>query len=179
MMFSKINNYYQQQKEYMKKIINIKKIHRFKLMKDEYNNNYIIEIYYKDKLKLRAKYNVIGMYNIINSVWYWSWNISNIDKQLITNSLKIKEFSEELNNNYSKYNKTEIDELYYLTSNGNFYIDGDNIKKLIKIALFINKGIWYIPISINKNNEMDINEEINLDNILKIEYLIITEIINI
>jgi len=178
-MFSKINNYYQQQKEYMKKIINIKKIHRFKLMKDEYNNNYIIEIYYKDKLKLRAKYNVIGMYNIINSVWYWSWNISNIDKQLITNSLKIKEFSEELNNNYSKYNKTEIDELYYLTSNGNFYIDGDNIKKLIKIALFINKGIWYIPISINKNNEMDINEEINLDNILKIEYLIITEIINI
>lgn len=179
MMFSKINNYYQQQKEYMKKIINIKKIHRFKLMKDEYNNNYIIEIYYKDKLKLRAKYNVIGMYNIINSVWYWSWNISNIDKQLINNSLKIKEFSEELNNNYSKYNKTEIDELYYLTSNGNFYIDGDNIKKLIKIALFINKGIWYIPISINKNNEMDINEEINLDNILKIEYLIITEIINI
>jgi len=178
-MFSKINNYYQQQKEYMKKIINIKKIHRFKLMKDEYNNNYIIEIYYKDKLKLRAKYNVIGMYNIINSVWYWSWNISNIDKQLINNSLKIKEFSEELNNNYSKYNKTEIDELYYLTSNGNFYIDGDNIKKLIKIALFINKGIWYIPISINKNNEMDINEEINLDNILKIEYLIITEIINI
>ena len=152
----------------------------YNLQKDHMDNN-TIELYDENKnFVLKAEYELIGIHNIFNSVWYWGWNIHLVDSALTKKSKNIKHISKDIKNNYSNYDPKEADEYYYITKNGNFYTSSDNIMKLVKLAMFINKGLWYIPIchgkdnttctKINKNKDKDLS-------IKRVEYLMITKII--
>jgi len=125
-------------------------------------NDNIVELYLDDKLKLKAEYNVLGMYNIPMSIWYWGWNIAFVNKKLIESIKAVKEFENNLNKNYAKFDKVEAEELHYLVSNDNFYISGKNVDKVIKLALNLTKTVWCFPVK----KESD-----------KIQYILITKIL--
>lgn len=160
--YTNVNNYFNESKEQISKKIDINKNYEYVFNDNDVN---IVEIYLNDKLKLRAEYNIMGLYNIPLSMWYWSWDIAFVNKNLIKDVIKIKEFVNVIDKEYNKFDKIEAEELHYVISNGMFYISGDNdnIDKIIKLGLYLTKAIWYFPI---KFEQMD-----------KIEYILITKIL--
>lgn len=165
-MYSKMEDYYKSQKELIKKKYDTEKNYTYQI------NENIIELHDKDKLVLRAEYQLIGIYNIISSIWVWGWNIQFVNKNLISLSEKIKEFPEKLMK--EKNNSREIDDLYYITSNGNFYTSPNNVEKIAKFALHYLEGKWIFPICYGQNNVSCINQD---DNIKRMEYIMLTKII--
>lgn len=173
-MSEKYNNFYNTitanyntLKENIEKKISINKDYEYVFN----DNSNIVELYLNDKLKLKAEYSIIGLYNIPLSVWYWGWNIAFINKKLIKPVLQINEFGKEITNNYASFDKIEAEELYYIVSNNNFYISSNNIEKIIKLSLYLTKAIWCFPVKYNNHNKSDIGE---MD---KIEYILITKIL--
>lgn len=158
--YTNVNNYFNEAKEQISKKIDVNKNYEYVFDDNDIN---IVEIYLNDKLKLKAEYNIMGLYNIPLSMWYWSWDIAFVNKNLIKDVIKIKEFVNVIDKEYNKFSKIEAEELHYVISNGMFYISGDNIDKIIKLALYLTKAIWYFPI---KFEQMD-----------KIEYILITKIL--
>ena len=167
-IYISINNYFNDQKGQISKKLDINKDYEF-IFGD---NDNVVEIYLNGKLKLKAEYNTIGLYNIPLSVWYWAWNISFINKNLIKDVLKIKDYVNVIDKDYNKFNNLEAEELHYVLSNDNFYVSGDNIDKIIKLALFLTKGIWYFPIKYTDQKKQKDFEQMD-----KIEYILITKIL--
>lgn len=170
----KINLNYNNLKKVISSKLDINKEYTYIFSND--NNNYIVEIYLDDNLIIKAEYDIVGLYNIPLSVWYWSWNISFINEKLIGNLSKVKEFSGNIKDNYKNFDIKEADELYYLLSNGNFYVSSDKIDLIIKLVLYITGGIWIFPIKYsNKTNK--INKNNIIDQMDRIQYILITKII--
>lgn len=159
-----IDSNYDKSYEKIKKIItNIddKQNYTYKYVDDN-----IIEIFIKDKLILRGEYCVLGIYNIQLSLWYWSWNIAFINKILTNKPINdIKNYIDIIDKHYDKFNVVDVEMLHYLLSNDNFYISNNNINKLIKLSLYLTKGIWYFPIK-----QYDGNNNI-------IQYIMVTKIL--
>lgn len=167
--YTNLNINYNNSKEHIEKKIDINKDYEY-----AFSDENIVEMYLDGKLKMKAEYNIIGLYNIPLSIWYWGWNIAFINKNLINATIKIKEFLNVINDNkeYSKFNKTEIEELHYVLSNDNFYISSTNIDKIIKLALYLTKGIWVFPMKYN-----DDKKQKEMEHMDKIEYILITKIL--
>ena len=166
---------YEKQKK-ISKIFDINKKYKYKFKFDRNNNKHIIEVFdTKGKLLLRSNYENIGIYNNLLSNWYWGWNISMIDKNLIKNNKKLKDEADKIKNNYEDYNSKEADILHYYLDNGNFMIQPSNIPYIIKIAMYYLKSDWFLAIRKgvdNQNSSDDKNsniiEYISLHNISKI-----------
>ena len=165
-----VNNYFNNLKEQISKKIDTNKDFEYVFNENEDINT--VEIYLDGKLKLKAEYNIIGLYNIPLSMWYWAWNIAFINKNLIKDIVKIKDFVNVIDKEYNKFNKLEAEELHYVLSNNNFYVSGDNIDKIIKIALYLTKAIWYFPIKYSDHKNQKDFEQMD-----KIEYILITKIL--
>lgn len=132
--------------------------------KYHFQKNNLVEVYLGDKLVMKGEYCTLGLYSIQLSVWYWSWAIAFINKQLIELPLeKVKKFVDVIDNKYEEFNKKEVEMLHYLVSNNNFYISNDKIDKIIKLGLYLTKSIWCFPIAHNDKNQ--------------IEYILITKIL--
>lgn len=129
--------------------------------KFEYTKD-IITIKQNDKDVFTFKYKIIGLFNTSNSVWYWSWALPFVNKTLV-----IKEPQETFNKfidvNYKTLNPHEADEYYFYTKNNNFFIQEEDIHKLINMIVSMTNSESYIKI---KTDE-------------KIEYFLITDIIKV
>ena len=177
-----IDNYFYTKKNDIDKILIPTIKFKFKLSYDDNTKEYTITIVdVNNKLIMRALYDIIGIFNIINSVWYWSYNIDMIDRNLQVSSSNIKKVPEYIVQNYKNVNSKEMDYIYYICTNGNFYVtELDNIQKMIKLCMFINNGVWYVPIVYDMNNIPEIiYSEIDLKKYSRIEYLMITQLIQI
>lgn len=163
-IYINIDSFYNNAKSSIEKKINVDANFDF-----EFDNN-IVKLYLGNKLKFKGEYNILGIYNIESSVWYWSWGISFINKALTNQVVKIKEFSKELEDNYGQFDALEAEQLYYLISNNNFYISNINIDKIIKLGMFLTNGIWIFPYKKNKND----SDGKQFDTI---EYILITKIL--
>ena len=169
-----IEKYFNDKQKEISKKIDPNKNYIYRLQQDD-SGNFYIELYDNDKLVLKAEYELIGIYNMFNSIWYWAHNIQFINRHLAKESKKIKEFSKELKDNYEKYDPIEADTYYYISKNGNFYTSSDNVIKMIKLMLYVCKGLWYIPVCAGKDNvTCTINK--NKSSIKRMEYLIIKKI---
>lgn len=177
--YNKIDSYHSKQKKNIKKKFDPNQNYKYKFTKDK-QGNHIIEIYDdENKIKLKAIYEIIGLYNLINSVWYWAWDISFVNRALTKESLKIKELAKDIKNNYKKYLPDEADQLYFVSTNGTFFITTENVTRLIKLLLYLSKGEWYLFIAHNKNDSMIQSQNLdnqNLDN-QRIEYILLKKII--
>lgn len=176
-----VDKYYSDQMDIIGKYIDLNKEYKFEFTVDNTNND-IVELYYDNKLILKAKYCFIGVYNLINSVWFWAWNIDMLNKKLGQKSKIIKNLKKDLINNYNNYLSTEADELYFYSSNGNFYVSHENVIKLTKMMIYLAKGLWFFTICHNKNSNISGNciYEKNADEtetIRRLEYIMITEIL--
>lgn len=158
-----LNDNYKQRKLDIRKHLDKQEVYSNRFIKDN-NNQYIIEMYdTNNQLKLRALYTIIGMYNNTSSIWYWGWNLSYVNKQLINHTTKIQEFSKTIKDNYKQYKPQEAEELHYLTSNGNFYLSNKKLPYLLKLALYLLNGIWIVTSKLNT----DITQYILIDRILQ------------
>ncbi|ARF11156.1 hypothetical protein Klosneuvirus_1_13 [Klosneuvirus KNV1] len=167
--YKEVVDYYNKLTEEMSQKIDLKQNYNFNFVEEA--NKHIVEIYIDKKLKLKAEYNIVGLYNIPLSVWYWSWNIAFLNKTLFKELDKIKKFAESLDKNYNNFDSKEVEELHYLLANDNYYISSGNIERLIKIILYITKGLWIFPI-----NHSDKKSAEYLD---RVEYILITKILQI
>jgi hypothetical protein len=177
-MLNKINKYFSQ----IKKDININidpiKNYKYKFYTDN-NNNHIVQLFDNNKIIIEAIYDIAGMYNIYNNVWYWGWNIDVVDRQLVKQSEKVKEFAKYIKNNSTKMsNNIDMDKLYYWSSNGNFYISHANIIHPIKLVLYLTKSMWYMPVCYGKDSTKPVLCT-NKKHISRIEYILIKKIIKI
>nr|QBK88788.1 MAG: hypothetical protein LCMiAC01_04700 [Mimivirus LCMiAC01] len=176
--YNKLNKYYSEHKNNISKKINLKNDYKYVFTTN--NDKHIVKIYNNDKLTMVAEYELAGIYNIYNSVWYWAWNIDNIDRRLTKLSHKIKKFAKYIKNNHDKFRPMERDELYYKTKNGNFYTSFQNIKLLTKLALYLTNSIWIFPVCYGKDNTpmmCNINENKTKKSIKRLEYLLIKKIV--
>lgn len=103
---------------------------------------HIVDIYKNDKLLIRATYEILGCYNVISSIWVWSWAISQIEKNLTENTKnKAKELHDILLNN--RITKDIEEYLYYLT-NDTFFISYKNLEKLLNFGLYMTKNKYIL-----------------------------------
>lgn len=177
-MFKKSALYFQKIQKNIKNKLDTDKTYSYKF----YENNdkkHIIEIYDNDKFVLKAEYEYIGVFNIMTSVWYWSWNINMINKDLTKSSLEVKKLGEKIMDNYTDYNPREADELYYISQNGNFFTSIDVVKKIVQLSLYLTKSDYYIPINYEIDGKSLVGDEINkLDKFKKIDFILLKKIIS-
>lgn len=172
--FDNMNTNFNNLKKQISKKIDLNEDYEYKFIEE--NNVHIVEILLNDKIQMRAEYNIIGMYNLPLSVWYWGWNIAFVNKKLIEKLNDLKNFIEVLEKNYKDFNKREAEEIYYLLSNGNFYISSNNIEKLIKLTLYLTNSIWYFPLKYTAKYSPGTTKT-NSDEMDKTDYIIITKIL--
>lgn len=170
-----INEYYQKQKEIISKKYNTENQYNYKFSKK--NTKDYIELYNGTELVMKAEYELMGIYNIFNSVWYWAYNIEAVDRNLTKESEKIKEFSTSLLKNIKDYDKIEAEYYRFLSNNGNFFISSSKIMRIIKFMLYVTKGEWFIPLCEGKDNVTCTTDKIKKDGTIKrIEYIMIKKI---
>lgn len=166
-MKEQINNVFNDKKKAISKVIDINKNYNNKIYKNN-DGKYMLEFFENDKSVMKTECCMMGMYNVYNSVWYWAWNLDNIDKQLLDN--KVQNFSHEIKRKLEDIKKVHdvqyMEQLYYRTSNGNFYISPKNIEGLIKLGLYILDGHWVTSIPIEGD-----------DKIKRVEYYVLTKIL--
>ena len=170
--FNTTNSYYNSiNNDMQNKVTNLNNKKNYEYIFSKNNNVHTVEVYLDNKFILKGEYCILGLYNIQLSVWYWSWNMIFVNKKLIELPInKIKNFIEEINDNYKKFDNKEVELLHYLLTNNNFYISLSNIEKIIKLSLYLTKSIWYFPIK-QTNNDQD-DESTNT-----IQYILITKIL--
>lgn len=162
--FSDVEKYYGDQK---KKVID-------KIFKQNGNYKYDFDndtmtIYEDGKLVAKVEYSIVGVYNLNNFVWYWGWNLIFSEKNLTNNSKLIKELGKQIKNKFPKDLSVakDLEELYFYATNGNFYAPPETIPKLIKIMMYLLKGIWFI--GINKKTGTDSSRNTKITQYIIIE----------
>jgi hypothetical protein len=168
-IYKKIDSYYKNAKEDIQKKLDITKEYQYTFVEE--NGKHIVEINSNNKLKLKAEYNIVGLYNIPVSVWYWSWSLPFVNKKLLEKVNIVKDFPQKLEKqkDFNKISELELEELYFLTSNNNFYCSGKNIDRIISLVLYLTEALWYFPVKIA--------DETSTYKMERIEYIIITKIL--
>lgn len=181
----KVNKYYDVQKDkfanYMNKINNSNTKYIFS--KDN-NDKYVVEVYSNEKLLFKGHYEIIGVFDLQNSMWCWGWNIDLVDKKLTILSNKMRKFSAHIKNKQNLFNRKQTDDIYYKTKNGSFYTTTQNIQILIKIMMYLTGNPWYLTIchgfdnTVFNSKELLFDEKQNNNKLIKsLEYIIIKDII--
>jgi hypothetical protein len=144
------------------------------------NGRHIIELSYDGKVRFKAEYELIGMYNVANSMWYWGWAIDLIDKSLVESSRKMLDFPKFIKENYSMFTSEEADDLYFKTSTANFYTDQKNIEKILKLTLFQLKADWFITVCHGRDDTKKTCEvKTNDPSQFRTEYLLIKKLLTL
>jgi len=162
MLESKINTYFNEHKnEILSYSLDSPNI-EFEF--SNHDEKHIVDIYINDKLVLKASYEIIGVYNIISSIWIWGWSLPYIEKDLVKSSNKIKKLLPILLNYECEKDKDydTIEKYIYYCKNPSFFISYKNLDDIIKFSLFFTKKLWIIPH--------------NLEN-KKIEYILLKKIL--
>lgn len=158
----KVNTHYIKLKKDIEKKIELDKPYEY-----VFDKNYV-ELYLDGKFCMKCEYGIMGMYNIGNSIWYWGWGISFIDFSLVKFLDNVTNFEKILDKEYSKFDRVEAEELHYVITNSSFYISNNNIDKIIRLCLYLTKGLWYFPIKRCNDDGKTCD---------KIEYIIVTKIV--
>jgi hypothetical protein len=137
-MINNINKYYDNSKENIQQYMDIDKYLEYKLTFTTTDDNYIVNVLDGNKQLMKCHYEVLGSYNIIDSLWMWSY-CTYVEKNLTKMSRRSKKFykNEKLKNN--------SDELYlFYTGNSSFFLSHKNISDFLKFALYVTKGQWIL-----------------------------------
>jgi hypothetical protein len=170
--YKKIDSFYKNAKNDIEKKLNIINEYSYNFTKE--NDRHVVEISHNDKIKLKAEYNTIGIYNIPLSFWYWSWSLPFVNKELLDKAEKIKSFSQKLEKekDFDKFTPEELEELHFITSNNNFYTTSENINRIIRFAMYVTNSIWYFPVKHSEQRSEKNNNQMEI-----IEYILITKVL--
>lgn len=141
-----IDNYYNDKLKQVSKILDLDNQGKYKyVMKDSAN---ILDIIDKsgEKIVLSGNFQTLGIYNHASSLWFWSWNIPFIDKSEYKDLDKITKFNETFIKKYEDYDPKDIEEIYFYIDNGNFFCISEYLSFILKLSLYLVKGVWFFPI---------------------------------
>ena len=123
----------------------------YKFIKNKYGFNndlkYNIDgklLYGYDKqnnLVLRANFQYIGIFNIETSVWVWSWNIPFIGKSMTKLARNVKKYIKK--NLQKKLHGLEKELYNFYISYNNFYVNQEDINRIIMLNIYVNKNKWF------------------------------------
>lgn len=150
MLRDKFNKYYADSKKEFEKLISTSK-YNIKLYRN--NNVDLIDLFIGEKKILTADYEIIGYYNLINSMWRWGWSNPFVEKNLVTSETIIKNINDTIYKSSELTDKEREIYLYFL-NNPSFYIEKDNLDELLKMTFFYTKGKWFITRK-NKNKRIE------------------------
>lgn len=170
--YKKMDSYFKNIKEDIQKKLDITKDYQYNFVEE--NGLNIIEIIFDNKIKLRAEYNIIGLYNIPLSIWYWGYALDFVNKKLVDKLQIVKQLPKTLLDSDSDihFSSVELEELYFMTKNNDFYCSSQNIDKIIKLVLYLTKGIWYIMVKHSAQMVGDVNNQMD-----RVEYILIHKIL--
>jgi len=173
-----IAEYIKKQEKLVRKIYDPNKTYRYQFSKDN-NGKHIIELFSNNQLIIKAEYEIGGVYNLTNSVWYWGHTLEYIDRSLVKSSDKIKTVADIVKKEQKTFDKVDADYFYFISTNGNFYTTLKNTNSLIQVAVYLSESYWYIPICYgNEETTYIFSEDKPIEpNTLRIEYLLIKKII--
>ena len=164
----KIDNYYIKSND-IGEILK-KKYQKYNIEKDIINNQIIISN--NKKIILKFTYYFVGSYDINNSLWIWTINNFLLDNKNKSFTKNLIDFKQNLKNNFNMYKNTPTDVfekyIYYL-SNDICYIKSSNILDIMKLNMYILKGIGTFNEVITDNAINKVNlyviKNINLNNL--------------
>ncbi len=140
--YGRVDTIYKQRKLQMKKLYDLHKQYTCQLVQDA-NDTSIIILFDNSQSILRAEYELAGIYNPTNMIWYWGWNTDYHNRALTKTSEVTKQFAEYLRqHNTIKY--SEAEDLYFRVNNGNLYTE--DLLKMAKLSLYLTDSHWIIPI---------------------------------
>lgn len=178
-IFQEIDKFYKEKENSMQKKYNTSKNYMIKFEKNHQDQNYIY-LFDKDKLILKAEYKLLGIYNLITFIWYWGFDITFVDKNLVDFQDDIHQFSEKLIEEYKKYDKKEADVLHYITSNRNFFVSPKNLKTVVNLGFKIVNGEFVFPVCYGSEGDACVYSEEQEGELLKrLEYIVITKIVHL
>jgi len=174
-----VKEYVKNMESKIKKIIDLTKTYRYKF------TDGIVDLYdmEEDKVVLKGRYDIIGIYNTNNMVWYWGWNLDMVDRLRVRKSRNVKNISKSIKG--MKHIEKIDEEYYFRTGNGNFNTTLKTTKELCDIYMYINNDKLNMVICHGKNGKslichplMLLKEDKQLLNsIEKLEFISINEII--
>ena len=173
-MQKKVQEYYQKRKDEIVEIMDPDKSYKYKFDRDANQNPVVDLLDTTGKSVLKAKYNVIGIYNVISSIWFWSWNVDFIDKKLVKVDGLVKDFSKKLKTDFDKFDPKYAESMYFYMSNGNFYMTSENVPKLVKTVLKLSNGKWFLIV---KHFNDTIQDDQGNSPLMYMEYVILDEFV--
>lgn len=170
-----IHNYINKQRQDIKKKVDLDKELSIRFKDD------LLVLTNSDKSVLKAKYQVIGKYQVHQKMWHWSWGIDYINRKLYKQLKPVQNLHQHIKSNYQDYQPELADLMYYWSKNNNFYTSYENVGKLVTMAVYMAKGVWFIPVTIKGNKQIVYNgsAKIKKEELEEIEYLMITDIIQL
>lgn len=170
--YTKIDTFFKNAKNDIEKKLDIEQEYSYNFTQED--DRHIVEISHNNKLKLKAEYNTIGIYNIPLSFWYWSWSLPFVNTKLTDKVEKIKLFPKKLENekDFNKFSPEELEELHFITSNNNFYLSSQNVNRIIRFAMYATNSLWYFPVKHSEKKSEKNNNQMEI-----VEYIIITKVI--
>lgn len=167
----RVDRYYDKMKSEIQ--LDLTKSYTSKFYKDS-NNKHTVELLSKDGTVFKAHYDTVGVYNLANSVWYWGWNIDLIDKKLVHKS--IKKFPQYIKDNYKEFTKEQAEDYSFRTSTGNFITTPKRVTDLVKLALYLQKGVWHLAVCRGVDGSARVCNK-DSQNSVSLEYIIIKRVL--
>jgi|SRR3989338_7563001 len=143
-------------RDYKKYIKNIK----FMNGDVKFNKDNTVIISNKDGRSVKAEYKLIGIYDMVSSVFYWGYCL-NVNRTKTNFLKKIIDYPNEI---MKKNEVSNLDDAhYYYTKNPLFILDHKKLEDVIKLALYITNYDKYTLINIDERRI----ECLAIDNILQ------------
>ncbi len=180
------NSYFDDQLEKIKKVYDPNGSYSYVLSKDQSNRN-IVSVLNSDNNStvFKGTYELAGIYNFFNSVWYWAYNVQFVDREITKGVKVVKQIVQIIEENYKKVPPKDADNLHFRTSNDNYYTTLANVELNVRLAMFLMRGKWVISLLQDGSgkstvvNVMDKELSCKDGKLKRMEYLVITEIIQI
>jgi len=163
-----VEQYYKEQKDKYDTFISDRKIKKHRIYYNENKKAHIIDVIGTDDNKVfSAEFEYIGIHDKTLRVWKWAWCIGYINTELKKKAEEIKKYTETIKKNYTHEQAHDLDIIYYMLNTGYFFVEGNDILKLVKLSLWITKGYWFIPLVKQEENQV-ITEYILIKKIISI-----------
>ncbi|AYV84750.1 MAG: hypothetical protein Hyperionvirus37_3 [Hyperionvirus sp.] len=109
--------------------------YRFGFSKLVAGDEHLVDIYEGEKHILKGVYEVLGCYNLVSSIWVWGWNISQVERDLVRESKKVRKYSRRLVD--EGVITKDVEEYYFYGTTGSFFIAYNKLDRLLRYSEYV------------------------------------------
>ena len=118
------------------------------------------------------------MYDTITNMWYWSYSLDYIDKNLCIKKSVINDMYKYIKKNSQIIEQQDFEDITFRLNNNSFYMSTiNNIIPLTNLLLYFEKSLDYILIYYDENKKINIFKD--GDNVKNIYIILVKKILRI